>query len=112
MENAIHIILQIALLVIALCMGASLIRTIIGPTVTDRLIGVNMINTQVMIAMVILSLRLDEVYLIDIATIYALLGFLSVVVISKIYIGVFLQRAANKKAKTKETAEEEEVSAV
>ena len=44
----------------------------------------------------ILALMLGEGYLVDIAIIYAMLSFLAVVVLAKIYIGVYLARKAKE----------------
>ena len=42
--------------------------------------------------MCILALKLAEGYLADVALIYAMLSFLAVVVLSKIYLGVYLEK--------------------
>ena len=82
-----HIILIILALMIVLC----LIRAVIGPRIADRVIAVNMIGTMVMVIISILALVLDEGGLIDICLIYAMISFLAVVVLTKIYTGVYLQ---------------------
>ena len=75
-----------ALLVLAPLVAVMLIRSIRGPLLTDRLLAVNMIGTMVIAAFMILCALLQESYLTDIALIYALISFVSVLVFSSVYI--------------------------
>ena len=56
-----------------------------------------MIGTMIIMIIAILSVYLDENYLVDVCLIYAMLSFLGVVVLCKVYTGVYLQRK-NRKA--------------
>ena len=69
-----------------------LTRAIIGPTIPDRIVSINMICTLTLAMICILSQMLGEGYLADVALIYALLGFLAVVVLCKVYMGVALAK--------------------
>lgn len=69
-----------------------LIRAVKGPRVADRLMAVNMMGTMVMVMISILALLLKEGYLVDLCLIYAMISFLAVVVISKVYIGIYEER--------------------
>ena len=60
-----------------------LLRIIIGPTIWDRLLGLNMIASKILIAIVILAHLSGLNYLLDIALVYAVLGFLGIVLISR-----------------------------
>ena len=82
-----HIILIILAVMLILC----LIRAIIGPRIADRLMAINMISTMVMVIIAILAVVMNEGYLIDICLIYAMISFLAVVVLTKIYTGVYLE---------------------
>ena len=93
-----HIILVILGVMLVLCF----IRAVIGPRVADRLVSVNMMGTMVMCIIAILGVVLEEGYLADIALIYAMISFLAVVVLTKIYTGVYLEQQAKKKAKKEE----------
>lgn len=84
-------ILIVVLVILAILVFACLIRAIIGPSVTDRLMAVNMMGTIVIVIIGILALLLKEGYLMDVAIIYAIISFLAVVVFAKIYIGTFVQ---------------------
>ena len=61
-------------LVLAVLMLVTLLRAILGPRFTDRMIAVNVINTMVVAELVILSVRLREDFLVDVALVYALLS--------------------------------------
>lgn len=65
-----------------------LMRAILGPSIPDRIVSINMICTLTLAMICILSVMLGEGYLADVALIYALLGFLAVVVLCKVYMGV------------------------
>jgi len=73
-------------LVLAVLMLVTLLRAILGPRFTDRMIAVNVINTMVVAELVILSVRLREDFLVDVALVYALLSFLTVVVVARLVV--------------------------
>ena len=64
-----------------------LVRSILGPRFTDRIVAVNVLNTMVIAVISLLAVWLGEDYLVDVALVYALLSFLTVVVISRIVVG-------------------------
>lgn len=61
----------------------ALIRVIKGPTVPDRVVGLDTINTIVIVGMVIFGAITQNVLYIDVAIIYALLSFISTLFIAK-----------------------------
>ena len=63
-----------------------LIRGILGPRFTDRVVSVNLISSKTIIMIAIFSFLLEEDGLVDIAMVYALISFVAVVVLSKCYI--------------------------
>ena len=77
------------LIVLGLLFFACLLREVKGPRVADRLVAVNMTGTMVMVTIAILSLLLGEEYLLDICLIYAMASFLAVIVLAKLYIGIY-----------------------
>lgn len=81
----------VVLIFLALVLFACLIRAIKGPRIADRLVAVNMMGTIVMVIISIFSLLLNEGYLMDICIIYATISFLAVVVITKVYVGVYTE---------------------
>ena len=96
MNEAYGILFKTALIVIGLLMPFCLIRTIRGPKVADRLVAINMMTTLCTIAICILTVMLEEGYLADVAIIFSLLGFLAVVLLTKIYTGIWLKKKGDK----------------
>ena len=95
-----HAILVILALMLILC----LIRAIKGPRIADRLVAVNMMGTMVMVIISILAVIKNEGYLVDICLIYAMISFLAVVVLTKVYTGVYLEAKAKRNmSSSKET---------
>ena len=80
---------SVVLIILAFMLIMVLIRAIEGPTVADRVVAINMMGTMVMVMIAILSMLLREGYLMDICLIYAMISFLAVVVITKVYTGVY-----------------------
>ena len=64
-----------ALVILALLMLALMPRVVRGPRFTDRIVAVNAINTMITASICLLSRLHRAPYLIDVALIYALLGF-------------------------------------
>ncbi|WP_178916313.1 cation:proton antiporter [Natronomonas gomsonensis] len=62
---------------------AVLYRAVRGPTMQDRVLAVNVIGTNTVVILALLSAALDVPYFLDIALVYALLNFLMAVAISK-----------------------------
>ena len=64
---------------IALIMALSLYRAVVGPTILDRLIGVNAIGSKTTVLLIIIGLLYNKADMfIDIALAYALLNFIAV----------------------------------
>ena len=89
MSAAYEILFKVTLSILGVLLFPCLLRAIRGPRIADRVVGINMIGTIIIMMIAILSLMLEEGYLVDIAIIYAMLSFLAVVVLVKIYIGIY-----------------------
>ena len=89
MSAAYETLFTVTLSILGVLLFPCLLRAIRGPRIADRVVGINMIGTIIIMMIAILSLMLEEGYLVDIAIIYAMLSFLAVVVLVKIYIGVY-----------------------
>ena len=85
--------------VLAALMVLCLLRAVIGPRIADRLVAVNMITTMVTVIIAILAVLKDEGYLVDICLIYAMISFLAVVVLSRIYTGVYREEKDHQREK-------------
>ena len=90
-------IFYVILIMLAVMLIACLIRAIIGPRIADRLVAVHMITTMVMAIVSILAIVMNEGYLVDICLIYAMISFLAVVVLTKVYTGVYLEQKEKQK---------------
>lgn len=75
-----------ALIVFLILIGAMVIRSIIGPRSTDRIMSVNMLGTMTISSIAILSFILNEEYLADVALIYAMISFVAVLMLAMTYI--------------------------
>ncbi len=84
--NAYNILFSIALIWLSMLILCMLIRAIIGPRITDRILAINMIGTMVISCIAILSRLLWESFLTDVALIYAMISFISVLILATIYI--------------------------
>ena len=73
--------LTLVLLIISIVIA--LVRVVFGPTVPDRVVGLDTINTLVIASMVIFGAASKEVIYIDVAIVYALLSFVSTLFIAK-----------------------------
>lgn len=91
MENLyLHTYIVVAV-ILAVILFACLIRAIRGPRIVDRIVAVNMMGTIVMVIIALFSLLFREGYLMDICIIYAMISFLAVVVITKVYLGIYAE---------------------
>ncbi|NQT29369.1 MAG: pH regulation protein F [Candidatus Saganbacteria bacterium] len=64
-----------------------LIRIVRGPTHFDRLIGLNLMVLNITAIISILAVYLNRYVYFDVALVYAILGFVSVIAISKYLTG-------------------------
>ena len=60
-----------------------LMRATLGPRYTDRIIVASMVGTQVIVLIAVLAMLISEDYLADVCLIYAIISFLSVVVLGR-----------------------------
>ncbi len=84
--------LMFVMAVLIVMIFLAFIRAIKGPKITDRIISVNMIGSITMMAVAVLAVIQNESYLVDICLIYAMISFLAVIVLCKIYMGVYAER--------------------
>ena len=99
MDNLYTLLMQGAMIVLSLCLFVCLFRAVRGPSTSDRIVAVNMTGTFVITIILFLSLLMQEDYLMDIALIYAMLSFLAVVLLCRIYIGIHKAKKAREDKK-------------
>jgi len=81
-----------------------LVRAIQGPRVADRIVSINMISTLTIAMICVLAIKQNEGYLVDVALIYTLIGFLAVVVLCKVYMGIALEKREKQKKEAEKNA--------
>ena len=86
---AYEILFTVALIFIVLCIVATIIISIYGPKLTDSIVSVNMISTCVTSCIIILSVNLNHTYLLDMGLIYVIISFLSVVVLTNVFVNKY-----------------------
>jgi len=87
-----HYFLGFAMIVMALALFLSLLRAMAGPRFTDRIVAINMIGTQAILMICILSYMIGEQYLVDVAIVYAMISFLAVVALVNIYLSMLHEK--------------------
>lgn len=87
-----HYFFTALLVILAILIMLCLLRAIIGPRIADRIVATNMMGTLVISIISILTVMLEEGYLADICVIYAMISFLAVIVLTKVYLGVYQER--------------------
>jgi len=84
-------------------------RALIGPTVLDRLIGVNAIGSKTIVMLILIGLIYQRVDMfVDIALAYAMLNFIAVLAASRYFQkqkGLYDESSKNKVVKTIKRAE-------
>lgn len=92
MTEAYSVLYNSTLVVLGLLLLCCLTRAVIGPRIADRIIAINMTGTLVVIIVCILAFLMHEGYLVDVALTYVMLSFLAVVLLTKIYMGVYREK--------------------
>ncbi len=77
-------IFTVAALAILITMGLALGRALLGPTVYDRILAVNMLGTKTVLLIAVFAFISDRHDILDIALVYALINFISVVAVLKL----------------------------
>lgn len=98
----------LVLFVLAAMLFACLIRAVRGPRIADRIVAGNMMGTMVMVVIAVMALMLGEGFLVDICLIYAMVSFLAVTVLAKVYIGIYEEkrRKADRAEREKNNGQE------
>lgn len=91
-EQAYHGLGVVAMAVLVVLAILCLVRCIRGPRVSDRVLAVNMVGTLTIIMVGVMVVMLGEGYLADVALVYAMISFLAVVVLCKVYTGIYRER--------------------
>ncbi|MBE5799749.1 MAG: sodium:proton antiporter [Clostridiales bacterium] len=106
-DLAYKLLLGFALGVLTLLALACLVRCIRGPRISDRVLAINQIGTLTVIMVALTVLLLGEGYLADIALVYAMLSFLAVILLSKVYTGIYQERKHEEELMAEKAVKEE-----
>ena len=68
---------------LAVCTAIIMVRLFLGPTPPDRLVGLDTLNSLVIVSMVMLGAAFEDPTYIDVAIVYALLSFVTTLFIAK-----------------------------
>lgn len=74
-----------ATLAILVVMALVLVRAILGPTVYDRILAVNMFGTKTVLLIALLAFISGRLDVLDIALAYALINFISVIAVLRFF---------------------------
>lgn len=64
---------------IVVCMGLTLVRSIVGPTVFDRILAVNSFGTKTVLLIALIGYLSGRPDFLDLALVYALMNFIGTV---------------------------------
>ncbi|MDY6795288.1 MAG: monovalent cation/H+ antiporter complex subunit F [Actinomycetota bacterium] len=70
-------------LVIAINALLCLYRAAVGPTIQDRLLGINIVGTKTLVVVVLVTFIYGESFYLDVAIVYALLLFIVILAVSR-----------------------------
>ena len=79
-------LLAFSIIFLAITVCFCLLRAILGPLFTDRIVAINVIGIKTIILICALAFYMGDDNLLDISVAYALISFLAVVVLSKVYL--------------------------
>ncbi len=74
-----------AALAILVTMGMALIRAMLGPTLYDRILAVNVFGTKTVLMIAVIGFIVGRPEFIDIAIVYALINFIGIVAVLKFF---------------------------
>ena len=75
----------VAALAIIIAMVLILIRAVLGPTVYDRILAVNLFGTKAMLLIAVMGFLDGRPEFLDIALVYALINFIATIAIMKFW---------------------------
>jgi len=82
-------LLQIVVLIMLLALLLAFLRFLKGPDNSDRVVALDVLSTQGAGLLVVVSLLFDNAMLLDVSLVFALVGFVGVIVYSRYLEGRF-----------------------
>ncbi len=85
-ENLYNFLFIGSMIFLALLMFGYLFRSVVGPSFFDRILAVNSISTIVILIIAIIAVLDGNHYVVDVILIYAMLSFVTVMIVCKSYL--------------------------
>ena len=82
-EQILDYLYTIGAILVMLMIFFSMIRALAGPTAPDRVVAINIITTYTLIIITLIARIYEQVYFLDIAMVYALMGFIATIGVAK-----------------------------
>ncbi|WP_312711064.1 monovalent cation/H+ antiporter complex subunit F [Proteiniclasticum ruminis] len=76
-------VLTVYSIVLSLFAFLCLYRAYAGPTTADRVVSINVISTKVTVLIAVIAVLTEQNAFIDVAVIYAMMGFIATIAVSK-----------------------------
>lgn len=77
--------LDVLVFFFVLSSAVSLTRVVIGPSVVDRMIGLNMTTAGVLAVLVLIAVRQNLAVYLDVALVYDIFGFIGLLAITRYF---------------------------
>ncbi|MCG8482856.1 MAG: monovalent cation/H+ antiporter complex subunit F [Clostridia bacterium] len=74
---------ELAIIFLACTVLLCMVRAIKGPNTADRIIAINVVSTKIIVLISFVSFLLEETYFIDVALTYALISFITSIVVAQ-----------------------------
>ncbi len=82
-EQILDILYALGAILVMVLIFLSMIRALVGPTAPDRVVAINIITTYTLIIITLIARIYEQVYFLDIAMVYALMGFITTIGVAK-----------------------------
>ena len=75
----------VAAIAILVAMLLAIVRAVLGPTIYDRILAVNIFGTKALLLIAVIGLLTERPEFLDIAIVYALINFIATIAIMKFF---------------------------
>ena len=76
---------SVAAVAVLVAMGLALVRALLGPTVYDRILAVNMFGTKTVLLIAVIGFLSGRPDFLDLALVYALINFIGTLAVLKFF---------------------------
>ncbi len=73
----------VAMVAVLITMSLALIRAVVGPTVFDRILALNMFGTKTVLLIAVIAFLTERPDFLDLALVYALMNFIGTIAVMK-----------------------------